>query len=145
MFAYNFSYGYVSRKVFNILCLFEFRRTTSLDSVILTWILSIVLNIIIVSPILWIAGRMFVGAKKAKFTDAIWIVALGTVASAVVGYFFVGLLSSLIMLVIVLLLVKHFFDCGWLKALLISIVAAIIFIIVAAILGIILGVTLTVF
>jgi len=88
---------------------------------------------------------MFVGAKKAKFTDAIWIVALGTVASAVVGYFFVGLLSSLIMLVIVLLLVKHFFDCGWLKALLISIVAAIIFIIVAAILGIILGVTLTVF
>jgi len=116
-----------------------------LESAILNLILSIVLNIVIVSPILWIAGRMLVGAQKAKFTDALWIVALGSIASAAVNYFISGLFGSILMLIIVLLLVRHFFDCGWIKALLISIVAAIIFIIVAAILGLILGISLTIF
>jgi hypothetical protein len=121
------------------------RRMTNLDSAILNLLFSIILNIVIVSPILWIAGRMLVGSTKAKFTDALWIVALGTIASAVVNYLIGGLLGSLIMLIIVLLLVKHFFDCGWLKALLISIVAAIIFIIVAVILAVIFGVTVALF
>ncbi|MDR2708135.1 MAG: hypothetical protein LBB87_05270 [Nitrososphaerota archaeon] len=116
-----------------------------MESDILTLILGIVLNIVIVSPILWIAGRMLVGNKKAKFTDALWIVALGTIASAVVNYVIHGLLGSILMLIIVLLLVRHFFDCGWIKALLISIVAAIIFIVVAAILGLIFGVSLAIF
>jgi hypothetical protein len=88
---------------------------------------------------------MLVGAQKAKFTDALWIVALGSIASAAVNYFIRGLFGSILMLIIVLLLVRHFFDCGWIKALLISIVAAIIFIIVAAILGLILGISLTIF
>jgi predicted lysophospholipase L1 biosynthesis ABC-type transport system permease subunit len=90
---------------------------------------------------LWLSGRLLVGSKKAKFTDAIWISVLGSIASYAVGYFLTGLLGGLlgmiVTLIIVLLLVKHFFDCGWLKALLIAIVAAIIFIIVVAILGII--------
>jgi hypothetical protein len=36
--------------------------------------------------------------------------------------------------VIILGLVKHFFDCGWLKALAIAIIAAIIYIVIATIL-----------
>jgi hypothetical protein len=35
--------------------------------------------------------------------------------------------------------VKHFFDCGWLKALAIAIVAILIWIVIAIIVGIILG------
>jgi uncharacterized membrane protein YqhA len=38
------------------------------------------------------------------------------------------------MVIIWLGLIKRFFDCGWLKALLIAIVAIIIFIIIAAVL-----------
>ena len=38
------------------------------------------------------------------------------------------------MVIIWLWLIKHFFDCGWLKALLIAIVAVIIFIIIAVVL-----------
>jgi hypothetical protein len=38
-------------------------------------------------------------------------------------------------LIIWLALVKHFFDCGWLKALAISILAVILFAIIAIILG----------
>lgn len=41
-----------------------------------------------------------------------------------------------------LTLIKHFFDCGWLKAFIIAVLTAIIFIIIAVIIGVILGVAL---
>jgi len=75
------------------------------------------------------------GKEKAKFTDALWIVILGTVIQAALGYFLTGLIASLIVLVIWLALVKHFFDCGWLRALVISVVAVLILIAIAVVLG----------
>ena len=100
-------------------------------------VVNIIVNVIILSPVLWIAGRLLAGEDKAKFTDALWIVVLGTVIGAVFQAFLegiLGLLGSIIMLIIWLALVKHFFDTGWLKALAIAIVAIIIYIIIAAIL-----------
>ena len=97
----------------------------------------IIVNVIVLSPVLWIAGRLLAGKDKAKFTDALWIVVLGTLIGAVFQAFLegiLGLLGSIIMLIIWLALVKHFFDTGWLKALAIAIVAIIIYIIIAAIL-----------
>jgi hypothetical protein len=105
-------------------------------------LVTIVIMIIFVVPALWIAGRLLAGKQKAKFTDALWIVIIGTVAF----YFFKLVLTDLlsgfaiiiayiVMLIIWLALVKHFFDCGWLKALAISIIAiiiAIVFMIIIA-------------
>jgi hypothetical protein len=118
----------------------------NLDSALIELIINIVVNIVFLAPALWISSRILVGSHKAKFTDALWIVALGTVISSVFMYFFEGVIASLIMLVIILALVKHFFDCGWLKALLISIITVIIFIIIAALLALIgIGIGLTIF
>jgi chromate transport protein ChrA len=50
-----------------------------------------------------------------------------------------GIISSIILLVILRGLVKHFFDTGWLKALIIAVVAAIIWIVIVAILAVLLG------
>ena len=100
-------------------------------------LIQIVVGVIIIAPILWLAGRALAGKDKAKFTDAIWIVVLGTVIGAVVGAFVGGLIAALIMFIIWLALIKHFFDCGWLKALVIAIVAVIIFIIIVAVLAIV--------
>ena len=100
-------------------------------------LIQIVVGIIIVAPILWIVGRALAGKDKAKFTDAIWIVVLGTVIGAVVGALVGGLIASIIMFVVWLALIKHFFDCGWLKAFVIAVIAVIVFIIVAVILAII--------
>jgi len=100
-------------------------------------VVNIIVNIIVLSPVLWIAGRLLAGKDKAKFTDALWIVVLGTVIGAVFQALLegiLGLLGSIIMLIIWLALVKHFFDTGWLKALVIAIVAIIIYIIIVAIL-----------
>ena len=100
-----------------------------------TLVLHIIINTIILGPVLWLSGRALVGKEKAKFTDGLWIAALGTIIGAVFGFFFTGVIAAIIMLIIWLALIKRFFDCGWLKALLIAIVAVIIFIIIAVILA----------
>lgn len=100
-------------------------------------LIQIVVGTIIVAPVLWLAGRALVGKGKAKFTDAIWIVVLGTVIGAVVGAYIGGLISSVIIFVVWLALIKHFFDCGWIMALAIAIIAVIIFIVIVALLALI--------
>ena len=110
-------------------------------------LVTIVIMIIFVVPTLWIAGRLLAGKQKAKFTDALWIVIIGTVAF----YFFKLVLTDLlsgfaiiiayiVMLIIWLALVKHFFDCGWLKALAISIIAIIIAIVFMIIIAFVLAI-----
>ena len=97
----------------------------------------LIVNVIILSPVLWLAGRAIAGKEKAKFTDAILTIVIGTVVGTLFGIFFSGLIAALIQLILWLLIVKHFFDCGWLRALAISILAIIIFAAIAIILGLI--------
>ena len=118
---------------------------TDITTILIQLVISILVNLIFVAPFLWIAGRLLAGKQNAKFTDALWIVLIGTV----VFYFFNLLLtdalsgfavivSYIVMLVIWLALVKHFFDCGWLKALAISIIAIIVAFVILFIIALIL-------
>ncbi len=100
--------------------------------------IQIVVGIIILSPVLWLVGRWLVGKEKAKFTDAILIIVIGMVVNAIVSWVlsgWLGIVGLIVMLIVWLYLIKHFFDCGWLKALLIAIVFVIIFVIIIVILG----------
>lgn len=108
-------------------------RDNQMDFVAL--LIQIIIGIIVVAPILWLVGRALVGKDKAKFTDAIWIVVLGTIIGAVVGALVGSLISAVIMFIVWLALIKHFFDCGWLKAFVIAVIAVIIFIIIVVILA----------
>jgi hypothetical protein len=109
----------------------------NLDVALLNFVVQVIINIVLISPALWISGRLLVGKEKAKFTDALATVVVGTLIGMIFGFFFQGIIASIIMFIIWLALVKHFFDCGWLKALAISIVAVLIFIVVAVILSLI--------
>lgn len=100
-------------------------------------LIHIIVNTIILSPVLWLAGRALVGKEKAKFTDVVLIAVIGTVVGAIFGAFFSGIIAAIIQLIIWLLIVKYFFNCGWLTALAISIVAVIIFTVIVIILGLI--------
>lgn len=99
------------------------------------FIIGVVINTIIISPVLWLSGRGLVGKEKAKLTDTIWIVIIGTVVGALLGAFITGFVGAIVQLIIWLVLIKHFFDCGWLKALAISILAVIIFVVIVGILA----------
>lgn len=100
-------------------------------------VIHIIINAIVLSPTLWLAGKALVDKEKAKFFDAVWIIVLGTVVGTFLGAYFTGIIASILQLLIWLALVKHFFDCGWLKALVISVVAVILFALIAVILGLI--------
>ena len=107
-----------------------------------TLVVNIIVGIIVLAPVLWIAGRLLAGKDKAKFTDALWITVLGTVINAVFLYFFAGVIASIIVLIIWLALVKHFFDTGWLRALAIAIVAILFLIVIGIIIGVIFGIAI---
>jgi hypothetical protein len=101
-------------------------------------LINIVVSTLIVAPFLWISGRSLVGKDKAKFLDAIWIVLLGIIINAAVTAFFPGLIALLIVFIVWLGLIKHFFDCGWIMAFAIALIAVIIAAVVLFILGAIL-------
>ena len=103
-------------------------------------IIQVIVGVIILAPVLWLVGRAMVGKEKAKFTDAIWIVVLGIVINAVLGALNLGLLGLIVTLVVWIALIKHFFDAGWGKAILIGIVAIIVLVVIAFVL-VLLGVT----
>jgi hypothetical protein len=109
----------------------------NLDTLLINLIINVIVPTIILSPVLWLAGRALVGKEKAKFTDAVWIIFTGTLFGSIFSAIFIGIIASIIQLIVWLALVKHFFDCGWLMALAISILAVIVFIAIAIILGLI--------
>jgi hypothetical protein len=112
----------------------EIRLAVNLD----TLLIDLVIKIIILAPALWLSGRAIVGKKKAKFLDAVWIIILGALVGGIFSYFeIIGIIALIIQLLIWLGLVKHFFDTGWLKAFVISVLAVIILVVVAFILGLI--------
>lgn len=101
------------------------------------FLIQIVVAIIVVAPVLWLVGRALAGKEHAKFTDAIWIVVLGIVIGSIVNWLIGGIIASIIMFIVWLALIKHFFDCGWLKAFAIAIIAVIVFVIIAFILALV--------
>ena len=107
----------------------------NLDTFLINLVIHVIVNAIVLTGVLWISGRLLAGKDKAKFTDALWIAVLGTVIADVLGIFIVGILATLIVLFIWIALIKHFFDCGWLKAIAIGIIAIIMLAIIAFILA----------
>ena len=113
---------------------------------IIYMLIGIAVNVVVNSLFVWLAGRALVGKEKAKFTDAIWIVVLGSIIGGVISAFFSGMMGSIvgsiISFIIWLGLIKHFFDCGWIKAFIIAVLAVIIQIVLSFIIGLILGVAI---
>jgi len=103
---------------------------------IMSTLISVVVGIIVMAPVLWIAGRLLVGASKAKFTDAIVIVVLGSVVGAVISAVLSGFIGALVQIVVYLFLIKKYYECSWLKALAVAVVTVVIFAIIALILGV---------
>ncbi len=116
-------------------------------SILIGLLTTIIILVVFAVPALWISGRLLAGKHNAKFTDAVWIVVLGAVVLWFFNIFVASLISGLvltllsyfILLIIWLGLVKHFFDCGWLRALAISIIAVIIAIVFLVIIAFVLA------
>lgn len=113
----------------------------NLDTFLINLVIHVIINAILLTGVLWISGRLLAGKDKAKFTDALWIAVLGTVIADVLGVLITGIVATLIVLFVWIALIKYFFDCGWLKAIAIGIIAILMLIVIAVILGLI-GITI---
>jgi hypothetical protein len=116
----------------------------NLDTFLINLVIHLIVNAILLTGVLWISGRLIAGKDKARFTDALWIAVLGTVIADVLGIFITGIIATLIVLILWIALIKHFFDCGWLKAIAIGIIAILMLIVIAVILALI-GITILTF
>ena len=106
---------------------------------LVTLLIQIVVAAVVLAPVLYLVGKLFVG-HKAKFSHAVWIGVLGVIIGAIVGFFLGGIaiLGILIMIVVWLVLITHFFECGIIRGIAIAIIAGIIYLIVSLILSVIL-------
>ena len=98
---------------------------------ILVAIAVFLIQVLILSVVIYIAGLMVVGGRKATFGDAFKISLLGTVLGGLICAaisFFVPLLGLIVYILIWLALIKQYFETGWLNALAIGILAVIVWI-----------------
>ncbi len=113
---------------------------------ILVAIAVFLIQVLILSVVIYIAGLMVVGGRKATFGDAFKISLLGTVLGGLVYAaisFFVPLVGLIVYILIWLALIRQYFETGWLNALAIGILAVIVWIALIIIVGLILAIPLT--
>jgi len=113
---------------------------------ILVAIAVFLIHVLILSAVIYIAGLMVVGGRKATFGDAFKISLLGTVLGELIYAaisFFVPLVGLIVYILIWLALIKQYFETGWLNALAIGILAVIVRIALIIIMGLLLAIPLT--
>jgi hypothetical protein len=105
-------------------------------------LVNFVIGLIILTIVFYIAGRVVVGKKRALFSDAFVISLLGTTVAIVVSLFMpnLQLISLVLSLIVWLLLIKRYYETGWLGALAVAILAVIIYVVIGLILFIILAI-----
>jgi len=86
----------------------------------------------------WLAAKAL-KAPRATYWHGILTVISAVILTDIIGYFLGGLgwITTIIELIIILLLIKHFFGVGWIKAVVIAVLAVVILIIVIFVLALI--------
>jgi len=86
----------------------------------------------------WLAAKAL-KAPRATYWHGILTVISAIILTDIIGYFLGGLgwITTIIELIIILLLIKHFFGVGWIKAVVIAVLAVVILIIVIFVLALV--------
>ena len=101
-------------------------------------IIHLVIAGIIGGIFVWLAAKAL-KAPRATYWHGILTVVSAIILTDIIGYFIGGLgwITTIIEIVIILLLIKHFFGVGWIKAVVIAILAVVILIIVIFVLALV--------
>lgn len=103
-------------------------------------------DLLVLSFVLYLAGLIVVGKKRALWTDAFVISLLGTVLSTLFLMFVPYPLLPLVLSIVVwLLLIKRLYETGWLGSIAVGILAVVIYLAVAVILALLFGVLEVIF
>jgi len=115
--------------------------------------IAFIIKLLVLATVFYVAGILIVGKKRALFVDAFIIALLGTLASTFFMAVLPGLviftfdghkfglgsgLGLLISFFVYLLLIRYYYETGWLGALAVAILAVIVYIVLAFVLALIL-------
>lgn len=89
-----------------------------------------VVGLFVLTFVFYIAGVIVVGGKRALFSDAFVISLMGTIIEAVCTLFFPLWIGILLSLLVWLLLIRHYYETGWLGAIAVGILAVIALVVV---------------
>jgi len=112
--------------------------------------IAFIIRLLVLTTVFYVAGVLIVGKKRALYGDAFIIALLGTVISTFFMAVLPGLviftfdshkfglgsgLGLLISFFVYLLLIRHYYETGWLGALAVSILAVVVFVVLALVLA----------
>lgn len=115
--------------------------------------IAFIIKLLVLTTVFYIAGILIVGRKRALYADAFVIALLGNLASIFFMAVLPGLviftfdghkfglgsgLGLLISLFVYLLLIRYYYETGWLGALAVAILAVIVYIVLAFVLALLL-------
>ena len=84
------------------------------------------MRLLILTVVFYIAGIIVVGKRRALFSDALVISLLGTAVGIICDFIFPSLIGAILSLLVWLLLIRFYYETGWLGALAVGILAVII-------------------
>lgn len=108
-------------------------------------IISFVINLIVMTVVFYVAGVIVVGTRRALLSDAFVISLLGTVVGNICLLFFPPLIGLILSLIVWLLLIKRYYETGWLGALAVAVLAVIIYVVVLVVLALLLAIPFLLF
>ncbi len=108
-------------------------------------VISFVVNLIVMTIVFYLAGVIVVGKRRALFSDALVISLLGTVVGNICSLFFPPVIGLILSLLIWLLLIRRYYETGWLGALAVAVLAVIIYVVVLIVLAFIFAIPFLLF
>ena len=101
-----------------------------------------IVDLIVMTIVFYVAGVIVVGKRRALFSDAFVISLLGTVVGNICSLFFPTVIGWILSLIVWLLLIRHYYETGWLGALAVAILAVIVYVVILVILAFIFAIPL---
>jgi len=108
-------------------------------------IISFVIILTVLSVVFYLAGNVVVGRRRALFKDAFAISVLGTLVLIVCLSVFSLEIAMILSLIAWLLLVRHYYETGWLGSIAVGLTSVIVAVVILFILSILLGFSTTLF
>jgi len=103
-----------------------------------------IIDLFVMTIVFYVAGVIVVGKRRALFSDAFVISLLGTVVGNICSLFF-PVIGWILSLIVWLLLIRRYYETGWLGALAVAILAVIIYVVVWVILALIFAIPILLF
>ena len=94
-----------------------------------------IINLVVMTIVFYLAGIVVVGKRRALLSDAFVISLLGTIVSSICSLFFPPVIGLILSLLVWLLLIRRYYETGWMGALAVAVLAVIIYVVVWVILA----------